>query len=210
MAIMAPFGAPLKRLGLQGKCRRVPGSVPLWGQQWTRLLSFHPAPSTATTGHDFPHHAKYCQNGGMAFAHHPASACQGVQDGDDGPFVRPLERAVMQGKRPWGPGSAPFGGRNGLVCLSASYELGTDRRCAALVAREIDPALDLIGNNDARCEAAGGQSYWRVEPRPVHASGAGLLAGGTPTPEARDSSRAVPWETQRSRPLWSVSISLFA
>jgi hypothetical protein len=39
----------------------------LWGPGWTRLAL---------------NVTKYCHNGGMAFAHHPALACQGVQDGD--------------------------------------------------------------------------------------------------------------------------------
>jgi hypothetical protein len=34
----------------------------------------------------------------MAFAHHSASACQGSDKGDDGPFPRSPETAVMQGK----------------------------------------------------------------------------------------------------------------
>ena len=33
------------------------------------------------------------------------------------PSDGPLKPAYLQGKSPWGPGSAPFGGSNGLVCL---------------------------------------------------------------------------------------------
>src|SRR6266566_9926216 len=41
------------------------------------------------------------------------------QDGDHGPFPRSLEQPVMQGKVRGGPRFAPFGIRNGLVCLLA-------------------------------------------------------------------------------------------
>jgi hypothetical protein len=33
------------------------------------------------------------------------------------PFCGPPKLADLQGKSSWGPGSAPFGVRNGLVCL---------------------------------------------------------------------------------------------
>src|SRR6266516_4105046 len=41
---------------------------------------------------------KYCHNGGMASPTITASVCRGVQHGDDGPFPRSPETAVMQGK----------------------------------------------------------------------------------------------------------------
>jgi hypothetical protein len=54
--IMAPFAAPTKAPGLQGKIRRVSGSVFFGGSDGLVCL-FH-------TGR------KYCHNGGMAFARH--------------------------------------------------------------------------------------------------------------------------------------------
>ena len=41
----------------------------------------------------------------------------GVQQRDDGPLERSPEMAALQGKNGRVRGSAPFGGRNGLVCL---------------------------------------------------------------------------------------------
>jgi hypothetical protein len=61
---------------------------------------------------------KYCRNGGMAFAHHHGVGLPGVHDGDHGPFRRSLENATLQGEKPQGPGSVPFGGSNGLVSQS--------------------------------------------------------------------------------------------
>jgi hypothetical protein len=52
---------------------------------------------------------KYRHNGGMALAYDHGVGLQGVQDGDDGPFLRTPETRDLQGKRPWGPGSAPLG-----------------------------------------------------------------------------------------------------
>jgi hypothetical protein len=51
----------------------------LWGPGWTRL----------------PVHGgnKYCHNGGMVFAHEYAGDGPGVQEHDDGPFVRSLTRS---------------------------------------------------------------------------------------------------------------------
>ena len=46
----------------------------------------------------------------------------GVQDGADGPFAAPLEKTGFAGEKFWGPGSASFGGRDGLVCLSACLD----------------------------------------------------------------------------------------
>jgi hypothetical protein len=67
-----------------------------------------------------PSRRKYCHNGSMAFAPGSASACRGVHDGDDGPFCGPLKRPVCRGKAARGPGSAPFGGSDGLVCFFLS------------------------------------------------------------------------------------------
>jgi len=51
MAIMAPFGGPLKMADLQGKSRRVRGSVPFGGRNGLVCLL---------------RREKYCHNGGMA------------------------------------------------------------------------------------------------------------------------------------------------
>jgi len=49
--MMAPFAAPTKVAGLQGKKPQGSGGPCLWGQQWTRLAFFLAgAGSTATTG----------------------------------------------------------------------------------------------------------------------------------------------------------------
>jgi hypothetical protein len=40
-----------------------------------------------------------------------------VHDGDDGPFGRSPENGWFAGEKPQGPGSVPFGGSDGLVCL---------------------------------------------------------------------------------------------
>jgi hypothetical protein len=55
MAIMAPSGGPPKTAGLQGKSRRVRGSVPFGGSNGLVWLFFS-------------RRNKYCHNGGMAFA----------------------------------------------------------------------------------------------------------------------------------------------
>jgi hypothetical protein len=52
----------------------------------------------------------------MAFAHHHGGL-PGVHGGDHGPFRRSPENGWFTGKKPQGPGSVPFGGSNGLVCL---------------------------------------------------------------------------------------------
>jgi hypothetical protein len=63
MAMMVPSGGPLKPPDLQEKHPLGSGVRALWGPGWTRL--------------PFYSREKYCQNGGMVFAHHPASACLG-------------------------------------------------------------------------------------------------------------------------------------
>jgi hypothetical protein len=52
--IIAPFAAPQKVPGLQGKSRRVGGPCPL---------------GAAMDSSAFTHTTKYCHNGGLAFAH---------------------------------------------------------------------------------------------------------------------------------------------
>jgi hypothetical protein len=60
MAMMAPSGGPLKTLVLQGKIRRVPGSVPFGGSNGLACLFF------AQTREVLPQR-------GQAFACQPAS-----------------------------------------------------------------------------------------------------------------------------------------
>jgi hypothetical protein len=55
-------------------------------------------------------------DGGMANAYHQRIGLPGVRQGDDGPFPRSLEHAVMQGKVRGGPRFTSFGVRDGLVC----------------------------------------------------------------------------------------------
>jgi hypothetical protein len=82
-----------------------------------RSASDPTSPTTAI----FSRRKKYCHNGGMAFAHHHGVGLPGVHDGDHGPFRRSLETGLLQGKTRRGPGSALFGGSNGLVCLSSFF-----------------------------------------------------------------------------------------
>ena len=56
-------------------------------------------------------------DGGMANAYHQRIGLPGVRQGDDGPFPRSLEHAVMQGKARGGPRFTSFGVRDGLVWL---------------------------------------------------------------------------------------------
>ena len=71
----------------------------LWGPGWTRLPFANPRKVLPQRGHGLRPPIK-------------VSACQGVQDGDDGPFPRSPETAAMQGKVRggsvihvlWGPG----------------------------------------------------------------------------------------------------------
>jgi hypothetical protein len=58
MAIMVPFGGPLKPPDLQVKIPFGSGIRVLWGEQRTRLAFFSRLPVT-----------KYCHNGGIALAH---------------------------------------------------------------------------------------------------------------------------------------------
>jgi hypothetical protein len=68
----------------------------------------------------FERRAKYCHNGGMAFALHHAVGAPGVHDGDDGPLACPPRTGRFAGKKLRGPRSALFGGSNGLACLTAT------------------------------------------------------------------------------------------
>ncbi len=69
----------------------------------------------ATPNIVFAHRKKYCQNRDMAFALYHGVGSAGVQEGDHGPFRRPLETTGLQEEALGGPRSAPFGGRDGLV-----------------------------------------------------------------------------------------------
>jgi hypothetical protein len=60
---------------------------------------------------------KYCHNGGMASAYRHDVGRPGVRHGDDGPFPRSPEQAVMQGKVRRSV-IRVLGGRDGLVCLT--------------------------------------------------------------------------------------------
>jgi hypothetical protein len=84
----------------------------LWGQRWTRL--------------PYRGGAKYCPNGGMGLepitvaAPRIADECRarrGSMNGIMAPFPDTSKLACSQGKGLKGPGSAPFGGSDGLVCL---------------------------------------------------------------------------------------------
>jgi hypothetical protein len=56
---------------------------------------------------------------GMAFAHHPALGLPGVQDGDDGPFERPLEAGCREKVSESANGA--FDGWDPLVWLSSPF-----------------------------------------------------------------------------------------
>jgi hypothetical protein len=60
---------------------------------------------------------KYCHKGGMAFAHHHGVGLPGSTVAIMAPSRGPLKTAGLQGKSRGCPGFAPFGGRDGLVCL---------------------------------------------------------------------------------------------
>jgi hypothetical protein len=61
---------------------------------------------------------KYCHNGGMAFAQHHGVGFTGSTMAIMAPAGGPLKMAGLQEKSRRVRGSAPFGGRNGLECLS--------------------------------------------------------------------------------------------
>ena len=103
MAMMAPPRGPPETAFMQGKVRGVSDSRPLVSGMDSSALAN--ARSTAATG-AWP-----------SPTHHPASVCQGVQDGDDGPSPRFLEKAGLQGKARGVCDFKSFGGRDGLVCL---------------------------------------------------------------------------------------------
>jgi hypothetical protein len=84
MAIMAPSGGPLKTADLQGKSRRVRGSVPFGGRNGLVCLS---------------RGEKYCHNGGMAFAPEQAAAGSGSMMAVMAPARGPQEAIYLQGKR---------------------------------------------------------------------------------------------------------------
>jgi hypothetical protein len=98
-----PHSNPSGHPPFAGKnCQRGPRSSPFGGSHALVCLFVPNARSTATTGHDL---------------RPPSRGFPGVHDGDHGPFRRSLETAVLQGKSRRGPGSIPFGGSHGLVCL---------------------------------------------------------------------------------------------
>jgi hypothetical protein len=61
---------------------------------------------------------------GMAFAHHH-SVCPGSKMTITAPSRGPPKTACLRGKSPGCPGSAPFGGRNGLVWVAATRSTAT-------------------------------------------------------------------------------------
>jgi hypothetical protein len=63
---------------------------------------------------------EYCHNGRMALAHQHPAAGSGSKKAIMAPSGGPLKVGGLQGKSPQGPGSVPFGGSNGLVCLDTS------------------------------------------------------------------------------------------
>jgi hypothetical protein len=103
MAIMAPLAVPLKLLFRRGNAAGSRGPCPLGAAMDSSAL-------------ELSHRAKYCHNGGLAFAHQHGSGWLGVQEGDYGPFRRSPETRGLQGKMAQSPGSVPFGDRHGLVC----------------------------------------------------------------------------------------------
>ncbi len=106
MAIMAPSGAPLETAGLQGKYRRVQGSVPFGGSDGLVCLFFSDA-------------EKYCHDGGRrSFLQARRVSTPGVQEGNHGPSPRSPDKCVWQEKRK-GPGIRAFGDSNGVVRLRA-------------------------------------------------------------------------------------------
>jgi hypothetical protein len=119
---MAPSGGPLKTAGLQGKRRRVRGSVPFGGRNGHIWLAAA-ARSTATTG-AWPSPLV------------PRRLARGPRCGDHGPFARPLEEAGLQGKSSGVRGSVPFRGSNGRSTAFADhhgvgYSQGSDKGALA-------------------------------------------------------------------------------
>jgi hypothetical protein len=79
--------------------------MPLCAQMSSSGFSFADATSTATTG---------------AWGRPQPATCvgaPGIREGDHGPSRRSPESPPLQGKGCEGPGSASFGGSDGLVCL---------------------------------------------------------------------------------------------
>ena len=68
-----------------------------------------PSGSEFRLNFDRPGREKYCDNGGMPFAHHHGVGLPGVQDGDDGPSSRSLEHAVIREKSVGVRDSRPLG-----------------------------------------------------------------------------------------------------
>jgi len=96
--IMAPFAAPTKAPVLQGKRRRVRGSVSFGGSNGLLCLSSR--------------REKYCHKGGMALAHHGVGLPSGSTMAIMAPSGGPQKTSGLQGKcrRVRARGSVPFGG----------------------------------------------------------------------------------------------------
>jgi hypothetical protein len=98
-----PFPLSLEHAVMQGKARGVRDPRPLGAGM--DFSAFFPAgTSTATTG-------------AWPSPTITPSACLGVHGGDHGPFRRSPETGCFAGEKPEGPGSTPFGVRNGHVFL---------------------------------------------------------------------------------------------
>jgi hypothetical protein len=96
--IMAPFAAPTKAPVLQGKRRRVRGSVSFGGSNGLLCLSSR--------------REKYCHKGGMALAHHGVGLPSGSTMAIMAPSGGPQKTSGLQGKSRGVRvrGSVPFGG----------------------------------------------------------------------------------------------------
>jgi hypothetical protein len=100
-AIMAPSGGPLKTAGLQGKSRRVRGSVPFGGSNGLVCLSSR---------------LKYWRNGAWPSPASTAVAGSGSKMGSWPPPAVP-RKGLFAGERYRGPRFAPLGGSDALVRL---------------------------------------------------------------------------------------------
>src|ERR1043166_8313151 len=87
-----------------------------------------PLGAQMSLGGSISRRAKYCPNGGMAFAdwlaagHHARCGAGGDNHAPRCPLCCPFRSARFAGKYRWGQQFAPFGGSNGLVCLFAQRD----------------------------------------------------------------------------------------
>jgi hypothetical protein len=109
MAIMAPSGGPLKAAGLQGKSRRVRGSVPFGGVDGLVCLVCLTREVLTTTG-AWPPPLVRVQTRPVAAA--------GVHDQHPWPHRGTSEVPVLQAKWPMGKGAVPLGCADELEWLS--------------------------------------------------------------------------------------------